>query len=64
MTVVEADAPLPPVHVRRVINAAPDEVFAAWTDPTLLAKWLGSPEVRVEQADAPNLLRRVSKLVG
>ena len=50
MTVVEADAPLPPVHVRRVINAAPDEVFAAWTDPTLLAKWLGSPEVRVEQA--------------
>ena len=50
MTVVEAEAPLPPVHVRRVINAPPEEVFGAWTDPMLLAKWLGSPEVRVEQA--------------
>ncbi len=51
MTAVEAAAPLPPVHARRVINAPQAEVFEAWTDPTLLAKWLGSPEVSIERAE-------------
>ena len=50
MSVAEAHAPLPAVHVRRTINATPAEVFAAWTDPITLAQWFGSPEVEVTEA--------------
>ena len=51
MSVTETQADLPPVNVRRVINAPPAQVYAAWTDPNILAKWLGSPEVTVTEAD-------------
>ena len=47
---VETEASLPPVHVSRVINAPREAVFAAWTDPAVLAKWFGPPEVTVTQA--------------
>ncbi len=51
MSVAEAEAPLPPVLIRRVINAPREDVFAAWTDPAILAKWFGPPEVTVAQAE-------------
>lgn len=38
------DAPLPApgttVYLERLLPATVEEVFAAWTDPTLMAKWL------------------------
>jgi uncharacterized protein YndB with AHSA1/START domain len=35
------------VIVQRTIAAAPEKVFAAWTDPHLLAQWWGPPGSRV-----------------
>jgi uncharacterized protein YndB with AHSA1/START domain len=37
--------------VRRVIPAPPDVVFAAWTDPELLARWWGPQGVRLAAAE-------------
>lgn len=36
---------------RRVIAAAPDRVFAAWTDPTLLKAWWGPTGVSCPDAE-------------
>lgn len=47
----KADAPPPPLRIRRLINAPREQVFAAWIDPTLLAKWFGPPEVSVRRAE-------------
>jgi uncharacterized protein YndB with AHSA1/START domain len=41
----------PAVELRRFLPAATDEVFAAWTDPELMARWLspvGHAEVEVD----------------
>lgn len=35
------------VVVQRTIAAAPEKVFAAWTDPSLLAQWWGPPGHKV-----------------
>ena len=54
MSMTEAQAspvPLAPVQVRRVIAAPPADVFAAWTDPTILAEWFGSMDVTVTHAE-------------
>ncbi len=51
MSMAEAESPLPPVLVRRIINAPREEVFAAWTDPAILVKWFGSSEVTVTHAE-------------
>lgn len=31
------------VTLVRTIKASPREVFAAWTDPAMIARWMGSP---------------------
>lgn len=36
----ETRAPGPALVVRRVLPAPPEAVFAAWTDPTSLARWM------------------------
>jgi uncharacterized protein YndB with AHSA1/START domain len=40
----ESDA-VPSLIVRRWIRAAPERLFAAWTDPTLLVHWWGPRDV-------------------
>ena len=34
------------LEIKRFINAPPDRVYAAWTDPTELQHWFGPEEVR------------------
>lgn len=34
------------LEIRRIINAPPDRVYAAWTDPAELQRWFGPEEVR------------------
>jgi uncharacterized protein YndB with AHSA1/START domain len=44
-------APASAVRVERVIPASPERVFAAWTDPAILAQWMspvGHAEAEVE----------------
>lgn len=39
------------VHIERLISASIDEVFAAWTEPALMANWLspiGHAEVEAD----------------
>lgn len=50
MNVAKTQAPLPPVQVRRVINAAAHAVFGAWTDPAVLIHWYGAADVAVVDA--------------
>jgi uncharacterized protein YndB with AHSA1/START domain len=41
----------PILEVRRVLPASPDEVFRAWTDPSLLSRWMspvGHAEAEVD----------------
>jgi uncharacterized protein YndB with AHSA1/START domain len=40
-TEIEADPNLPTVRIVRDFDAPPDKVFRAWTDPELVAQWLG-----------------------
>lgn len=44
-------SPAPIVRIEQLIGAPPDRVFAAWTDPDLLARWMspvGHAEAEVE----------------
>ena len=63
MSMAEAETPLPPVLVRRIIMAPREEVFAAWTDPVILAKWFGSAEVTVIQADVDAVVDGAYRIV-
>ena len=40
-TRIEADPKLPTIRITRDFDAPPDKVFKAWTDPALVAQWLG-----------------------
>jgi uncharacterized protein YndB with AHSA1/START domain len=53
-TTIEADPKLPTIRIIRDFDAPPDKVFRAWTDPELVAQWLGpkSTEMRLDQWDA------------
>jgi uncharacterized protein YndB with AHSA1/START domain len=53
-TTIEADQKLPTIRIIRDFDAPPDKVFRAWTDPELVAQWLGpkSTEMRLDQWDA------------
>jgi uncharacterized protein YndB with AHSA1/START domain len=42
----------PSLTLKRRLNAAPERVYAAWTDPTKLAKWFGPPQVETLRANA------------
>ena len=51
---IEADPKLPTVRITREFDAPPDKVFRAWTDPDLVARWLGPRSVttRIDNWDA------------
>src|SRR5215210_6406538 len=51
---IEADPELPTVRITREFDAPPDKVFRAWTDPDLVARWLGPRNIttRIENWDA------------
>lgn len=53
-TRIEADPALPTVRVTRDFDAPPERVFRAWTEPELVAQWLGprNTEWRVDTWDA------------
>ncbi len=53
-TRIEADPVLPTVRVTRDFDAPPERVFRAWTEPELVAQWLGprNTEWRVDTWDA------------
>jgi uncharacterized protein YndB with AHSA1/START domain len=51
---IEADPSLPTVRITREFDAPPEKVFRAWTDPDLVARWLGPRSIttRIENWDA------------
>ncbi|WP_019813243.1 SRPBCC family protein [Saccharomonospora saliphila] len=53
-TTIEAVADLPSIRIVRDFDAPRDRVYRAWTDPDLLARWLGPRdlELRVDEWDA------------
>jgi uncharacterized protein YndB with AHSA1/START domain len=52
-TTIEADPTVPTIRIVRDFDAPPDRVFRAWTDPELVAKWMGpnSTEMKIESWD-------------
>ena len=51
MSADPAFAQPPGLTLKKRINAAPAKVFAAWTDPALIARWWGPDSGPVTQAD-------------
>ncbi|MGH3095726.1 MAG: SRPBCC family protein [Streptosporangiales bacterium] len=53
-TRIEVDPNLPTIRIVRDFTASPERVYRAWTDPELLAKWLGRHEhsIRIDRWDA------------
>jgi len=53
-TLIEADPALPVIRITRDFDASPDRVFRAWTDPDLVARWLGprNSAIRIDGWDA------------
>lgn len=53
-TLIEADPALPVIRITRDFDASPERVFRAWTDPDLVARWLGprDSEIRIDSWDA------------
>jgi uncharacterized protein YndB with AHSA1/START domain len=53
-TRIEADPNLPTIRITREFNAPKNRVFRAWTDPDLVARWLGpkSTTMRIDSWDA------------
>ena len=51
---IEADPGLPTVRITREFDAPPDKVFRAWTEPELVARWLGPRSIttRIDKWDA------------
>jgi uncharacterized protein YndB with AHSA1/START domain len=42
---------VPPLRLSRVLRAPPARVFAAWTEPSMLAQWFGPHQTHVEHAE-------------
>ena len=42
------------LSIKRVLNASPEEVFAAWTDPQKMKKWLSPENLIVKDAMSEN----------
>jgi uncharacterized protein YndB with AHSA1/START domain len=53
-TLIVADPALPVIRITRDFDASPEKVFRAWTDPDLVARWLGprNSEIRIDSWDA------------
>lgn len=53
-TVIEADPALPTVRIVRDFDAPAHRVYRAWTDPELVAQWLGPHDIttRIDSWDA------------
>jgi uncharacterized protein YndB with AHSA1/START domain len=53
-TSIEADPQLPTITIVRDFDASPDKLFRAYTDPELVARWMGPRSVgtTVERWDA------------
>jgi uncharacterized protein YndB with AHSA1/START domain len=53
-TRIEADPDLPTVRIVRDFDASPNRVYRAWTDPELVAQWLGPRSIttRISTWDA------------
>jgi uncharacterized protein YndB with AHSA1/START domain len=53
-TLIEADPALPVIRITRDFDSSPERVFQAWTDPDLIARWLGprDSEIRIDSWDA------------
>ena len=43
----------PSLTLKRRLNAAPEKVYAAWTNPTHLTKWFGPDSGAVTQGRRP-----------
>ena len=46
-TEIIADPNLPTVEIIREFDATPDKVFRAWTEPELVARWMGPRSVEM-----------------
>ncbi len=42
----------PSLTFKRRLNAAPEKIYAAWTDPAKLVKWFGPEEIETLSAQA------------
>jgi uncharacterized protein YndB with AHSA1/START domain len=53
-TTIEADPNLPTIRIVREFAASPERLYRAWTDPELVARWLGPNDIetRIEEWDA------------
>jgi len=45
-------APKPSLTLKRRLNAPPERVYAAWTDPEKLKRWFGPEQIETLRADA------------
>jgi uncharacterized protein YndB with AHSA1/START domain len=45
------EAVKPSLTLKRRLNAAPEKIYAAWTDPTQLVKWFGPDSGTVKSAE-------------
>jgi len=52
MSVQSAIAPKPSLTLKRRLNAPPEKVYAAWTEPKKIVKWFGPDAGPVKQASA------------
>jgi uncharacterized protein YndB with AHSA1/START domain len=52
MSVQPAVAPKPSLTLKRRLNAPPEKVYAAWTEPEKIVKWFGPDAGTVKQASA------------
>jgi uncharacterized protein YndB with AHSA1/START domain len=46
-TIITADQTVPGVHIERVFDATPAQLFRAHTDPDLLVRWLGPRDLEM-----------------
>jgi len=54
----------PSLTLKRRLNAAPEKVFAAWTDPKKIVKWFGPDAGPVKEAEAVGTLGQSKPPVG
>ena len=52
MSANAALATKPSLTLKRRLNATPERVYTAWTDPEQVAQWFGPPHIETVEADA------------